>query len=96
VDDAGAGICGHLSSDVKADQRKRQSTSAASSRSAGAWARTVSCPKIPTSSAIRGILQLRREGLSLRAISAAISAEGVKLSHEGVKNALASADATAA
>jgi hypothetical protein len=65
VDDAGAGICGHLSSDVKADQRKRQSTSAASSRSAGAWARTVPSSEIPTSSAIRGILQLRREGLSL-------------------------------
>jgi putative DNA-invertase from lambdoid prophage Rac len=46
--------------------------------------------------AIQRILGLRGEGLSLRAISAAISAEGVKLSHEGVKNVLASADATAA
>jgi putative DNA-invertase from lambdoid prophage Rac len=46
--------------------------------------------------AIRRILELRREGLSLRAIAAAISAEGIKLSHEGVKNVLASADTTAA
>jgi ribosomal protein L28 len=36
-------------------------------------------------------LQLRREGLSLRAISLAISADGLKLLHEGVKNVLASA-----
>jgi hypothetical protein len=34
--------------------------------------------------------------MSLRAISAAIAAEGVKLSHEGVKNVLASVDATGA
>jgi putative DNA-invertase from lambdoid prophage Rac len=46
--------------------------------------------------AIQRILQLRREGLSLRAISAAVSAEGFKLSHEGVKNVLASAGVTAA
>jgi len=46
--------------------------------------------------AIRRIAELRREGLSLRAISVAISAEGVKLSHEGVKNVLASAGAKSA
>jgi hypothetical protein len=40
--------------------------------------------------AIQRIRQLRGEGLSLRAISAGISAEGVKLSHEGVKNVLES------
>jgi putative DNA-invertase from lambdoid prophage Rac len=39
--------------------------------------------------AIQRIIELRRQGLSLRAISASISAEGVKLSHEGVKNVLA-------
>jgi putative DNA-invertase from lambdoid prophage Rac len=46
--------------------------------------------------AIQRILQLRREGLSLRAISAAVSAEGFKLAREGVKNVLASAGVTAA
>jgi putative DNA-invertase from lambdoid prophage Rac len=46
--------------------------------------------------AIRRILELRREGRSLRAISLALSAEGVKLSHEGVKNVLATAGAKAA
>jgi hypothetical protein len=35
--------------------------------------------------AIRRIIELRWGGLSLRGISAAIAAEGVKLSHEGVK-----------
>jgi len=39
--------------------------------------------------AIRRIIELRRQGLSLRGISATIAAEGVKLSHEGVKNVLA-------
>jgi putative DNA-invertase from lambdoid prophage Rac len=41
--------------------------------------------------AIRRIIELRCGGLSLRGISAAIAAEGVKLSHEGVKNILANA-----
>jgi len=41
--------------------------------------------------ATQRILKLRRDGLSLRAISAAIAAEGIKLSHEGVKNVLAGA-----
>ena len=42
-------------------------------------------------STIKRIIELRRDGLSLRAISASIAAEGVKLSHEGVKNVLAAA-----
>jgi hypothetical protein len=46
--------------------------------------------------AVQRIVQLRRDGLSLRAISTAISAEGVRLSHEGVKNVLASASAETA
>lgn len=41
--------------------------------------------------ATQRILKLRRDGLSLRAISAAIAAEGIKLSQEGVKNVLAGA-----
>jgi hypothetical protein len=44
--------------------------------------------------AIQRIIALRRSGLSLRAISASIAADGVKLSHEGVKNVLAAADNT--
>ena len=41
--------------------------------------------------AIQRIVELRRKGLSLRAISSSIAAEGVQLSHEGVKNVLAAA-----
>jgi len=41
--------------------------------------------------AIQRIVELRRKGLSLRAISAYIAKDGVKLSHEGVKNVLAEA-----
>jgi hypothetical protein len=58
----------------------------------GASARTAPLPKNEWQLAIQRVLQQRREGLSLRAISA----EGVKLSHEGVKNVLASGGATAA
>jgi len=42
--------------------------------------------------AIRRIVELRRKGLSLRAISASIAADGVKRSHKGVKNVLAAAN----
>jgi putative DNA-invertase from lambdoid prophage Rac len=42
--------------------------------------------------AIQRIIELRRQRLSLRAISASIAAEGVQLSHEGVKNVLAAAN----
>ena len=78
--------------DVKADQRKRR-------RYLGGivpfgWQVTEDGALIEDPDeqrAIQRILQLRREGLSLRAISLAISADGVKLSHEGVKNVLVSA-----
>ena len=40
--------------------------------------------------AIRRMQALRAEGKSLRAIAAALATEGVKISHEGVKHALAS------
>jgi putative DNA-invertase from lambdoid prophage Rac len=45
---------------------------------------------------IRRIVELRRNGLSLRAISIAIAEEGITLSHEGVKNVLAAAAAAKA
>jgi DNA invertase Pin-like site-specific DNA recombinase len=39
--------------------------------------------------AIQRIIELRRNGFSLRAIAAAVTANGVRLSHEGVKSVLA-------
>ena len=42
-------------------------------------------------SVIRRILELRRNGSSLRAISTAVAEEGITLSHQGVKNVLAAA-----
>ena len=39
--------------------------------------------------AIQRARELRQQGLSLRAISAALAQDGTKLSHEGVKNLLA-------
>jgi putative DNA-invertase from lambdoid prophage Rac len=76
--------------DVKSDQRKRN-------RYLGGivpfgWHRTEDGALVEDSAqqrVIHHIIKLRRDGLSLRAISAAIAAEGIKLSHEGVKNVLA-------
>jgi DNA invertase Pin-like site-specific DNA recombinase len=75
--------------DVKADQRKRQ-------RYLGGivpfgWRiEDGALIEVPEQQhAIKLIIELRRQGLSLRAISASIAAEGVKLSHEGVKKVLA-------
>jgi DNA invertase Pin-like site-specific DNA recombinase len=75
--------------DVKADQRKRQ-------RYLGGivpfgWRiEDGALIEVPEQQrAIRRIVELRRNGLSLRAISASIAAEGVQLSHAGVKNVLA-------
>jgi DNA invertase Pin-like site-specific DNA recombinase len=78
--------------DVKSDQRKRN-------RYLGGiipfgWQRAEDGSLVEDSvqqRAVQRILELRRDGLSLRAISAAIAAEGIKLSHEGVKNVLAGA-----
>jgi DNA invertase Pin-like site-specific DNA recombinase len=78
--------------DVKADQRKRQ-------RYLGGivpfgWRIGEDGALIEErdqQSTIKRIIELRRDGLSLRAISASIAAEGVRLSHEGVKNVLAAA-----
>jgi DNA invertase Pin-like site-specific DNA recombinase len=75
--------------DVKADQRKRQ-------RYLGGivpfgWRiEDGALIEVPEQQhAIKLIIELRRQGLSLRAISASIAAECVKLSHEGVKKVLA-------
>jgi DNA invertase Pin-like site-specific DNA recombinase len=42
--------------------------------------------------AIQRILELRRNGVSLRSISTTLVKEGIKLSHEGVKNVLAATE----
>lgn len=78
--------------DVKADQRKRQ-------RYLGGivpfgWRigeDGTLVEVLEQQRAIQRIVELRRKGVSLRAISASIAADGVKLSHEGVKNVLAAA-----
>ena len=75
--------------DVKADQRKRQ-------RYLGGivpfgWRigeDGTLVEVLEQQHAIQRIVELRQKGLSLRAISASIAADGVKLSHEGVKNVL--------
>ncbi len=82
--------------DVKADQRKRQ-------RYLGGivpfgWRVTEdgALTEDPDQQrAIERIVEMRREGLSLRAISAELAAEDIPLSHEGVKNVLAAAGAAA-
>jgi putative DNA-invertase from lambdoid prophage Rac len=79
--------------DVKADQRKRQ-------RYLGGivpfgWRigeDGTLVEVLEQQRAIQRIVELRRKGVSLRAISASIAADGVKLSHEGVKNVLAAAN----
>jgi len=76
--------------DVKADQRKRQRYLGGIvpfGLQIGEDGALVEVPEQQRT--IQRIVELRREGLSLRAISASIAAEGVKLSHEGVKNVLA-------
>jgi putative DNA-invertase from lambdoid prophage Rac len=78
--------------DVKADQRKRQRYLGGIvpfGWRIGADGALIEEPG--QQSAIKRIIELRRDGLSLRAISASIAAEGVKLSHEGVKKILAGA-----
>jgi len=79
--------------DVKADQRKRQRYLGGIVPFGWKVGDDGTLVEDPTQQrAIRRILQLRRDGLSLRAISAAIAAEGLRLSHEGVKNVLATAN----
>jgi putative DNA-invertase from lambdoid prophage Rac len=79
--------------DVKADQRKRQRYLGGIVPFGWKVGDDGTLAEDPTQQrAIRRILQLRRDGLSLRAISATIAAEGIRLSHEGVKNVLATAN----
>jgi putative DNA-invertase from lambdoid prophage Rac len=78
---------------VKADQRKRQRFLGGIvpfGWEVGAAGALIEVPD--QQRAIQRIVELRRNGLSLRFISAAIAGEGIRLSHEGVKNVLASDD----
>jgi putative DNA-invertase from lambdoid prophage Rac len=78
--------------DVKADQRKRQRYLGGIVPFGWRIGEDGALVEVPEQQgAIQRIVELRRKGLSLRAISASIAADGVKLSHEGVKNVLAAA-----
>ncbi len=75
---------------VKADQRKRQRYLGGIVPFGWRIGENGALIEVPEQQrAIQRIFELRRNGLSLRAISAVIAAEGVRLSHEGVKNVLA-------
>jgi len=78
--------------DVKADQRKRQRYLGGIVPFGWRTGEDGALVEVPEQQrVIQRIVELRRKGLSLRAISASIAADGVKLSHEGVKNVLAAA-----
>jgi DNA invertase Pin-like site-specific DNA recombinase len=78
--------------DVKADQRKRQRYLGGIVPFGWRIGEDGALIEVPDQqSTIKCIIELRRNGLSLRAISASIAAQGVKLSHEGVKKVLVAA-----
>jgi len=78
--------------DVKADQRKRQRYLGGIVPFGWRIGEDGIVEVLEQQRAIQRIVELRRKGVSLRAISASIAADGVKLSHEGVKNVLAAAN----
>jgi putative DNA-invertase from lambdoid prophage Rac len=76
--------------DVKSDQRKRKRYLGGIVPFGWRAAQDGALVEDPAQQrAISRIMELRGCGLSLRAISAKIAEEGIKLSHEGVKNVLA-------
>jgi DNA invertase Pin-like site-specific DNA recombinase len=78
--------------DVKADQRKRKRYLGGIVPFGWRVGEDGSLVEEPDQQrAIRRIVELRRQGLALRAISAALAADGIRLSHEGVKGVLAAA-----
>jgi DNA invertase Pin-like site-specific DNA recombinase len=80
--------------EVKSDQRKRKRYLGGIvpfGWRVGADGALIEVPDQQT--AIRRIVELRRKGLSLRAISTAMVTDGVRLSHEGIKNVLTAAGA---
>ncbi len=75
--------------DVKADQRKRHRYLGGIVPFGWRIGDDGALVEVPDQQlAIQRIVELRRNGLSLRAIASSIAAEGVRLSHEGVKNVL--------
>src|SRR5260370_41931099 len=79
--------------DVKADQRKRQRYLGGIVPFGWRIGEEGALVEVPEQQRpTQRIVELRRNGLSLRAISASIAADGVKLSHEGVKNVVAVAE----
>jgi putative DNA-invertase from lambdoid prophage Rac len=84
--------------DVKADQRKRRRYLGGIVPFGWQVGQDGELVEVPTEqAAIRRIMDLHREGLSLRAISEAMKGEGINLSHVGVKSVIsAGVGATAA
>jgi putative DNA-invertase from lambdoid prophage Rac len=79
--------------DVKADQRKRQRYLGGIVPFGWRIGEDGALVEVPEQQrAIQRIIELRRAGLSLRSISTAIRKEGIRLSHEGVKNVLTAAE----
>jgi putative DNA-invertase from lambdoid prophage Rac len=80
---------------VKADQRKRQRYLGGIVPFGWRIGEDGALVEVPEQQrAIQRIIELRRAGLSLRSISTAIRKEGIRLSHEGVKNVLTAAENT--
>ena len=83
--------------DVKADQRKRGRYLGGTVPFGWRVGDDGELVEIPAQqAAIRRARVLRARGMSLRAIAAALMADGVQLSHEGVKRVLAVPDRAAA
>jgi putative DNA-invertase from lambdoid prophage Rac len=80
--------------DVKADQRKRRRYLGGIVPFGWQVGHDGELVEVPTEqAAIRRIMDLRRAGLSLRAISEAMKGEGINLSHVGVKSVISAAAA---
>jgi putative DNA-invertase from lambdoid prophage Rac len=81
--------------DVKADQRKRKRYLGGIVPFGWEVGLNGELIEVPTEqAAIRRIMDLHREGLSLRAISMTVKSEGITLSHVGVKSVISAAVGT--
>jgi putative DNA-invertase from lambdoid prophage Rac len=81
--------------DVKADQRKRNRYLGGIVPFGWELGKDGALVEVPVQQvAIRRIIELRRAGQSLRAISMALKEDGIELSHVGVKNVIAAAPVT--
>ena len=81
--------------DVKADQRKRHRYLGGIVPFGWELGKDGALVEVPVQqAAIRRIVELRRTGHSLRAISTALKDDGIELSHVGVKSIIAAAAGT--